>query len=151
MKKRQTKRSMSEQATETEPIAAQSEVAEFAVAEPVPAAPEPEPPAGDPGLASGEADATPPAVRRGPRPAVRFLIAFVFALLAVLAVAAGALAAYESSNATRILPGVHSGDVDLSGLSPSAAAARLREAYAALGDGTLVLVAGDTERTVTFA
>ena len=91
-------------------------------------------------------------VHRGRRRSVaRFLIAFMFGLLAVLTVSAGALAAYESSNVGRILPGVHAGSVDLSGLTPAAAAARLREAYASLGDGTVVLSAAGVERTVTFS
>ena len=91
-------------------------------------------------------------VRRGRRRSVtRFLIAFMFGLLAVLTVSAGALAAYESSNVGRILPGVHAGSVDLSGLTPAAAAARLREAYASLGDGALVLSAAGVERTVNFS
>ncbi len=171
MTKKRTKRSASEPAASSAPSAAESKVAEFAATEPVVPAADPGPPALEPDLASGDAgvvadvqgqvsadapaevvgEATPAVTRRGPRPVARFLIAFAFGLLAMLAVTAGALAAYESSNATRILPGVHSGDVDLSGLSPSAAAARLREAYAPLGDGTLVLGAGDTERAVTFA
>lgn len=99
-----------------------------------------------------ESDQPVVAVRRGRRRSItRFLIAFMFGLLAVLTVSAGALAAYESSNVGRILPGVHAGSVDLSGLTPAAAAARLREAYASLGDGTVVLSAAGVERTVTFS
>ncbi len=90
--------------------------------------------------------------RRGRRRSVtRFLIAFMFGLLAVLTVSAGALAAYESSNVGRILPGVHVGSVDLSGLTPAAAAARLRTEYASFGDGALVLSAAGVERTVSYA
>ncbi|TAL06051.1 MAG: hypothetical protein EPO00_11825, partial [Chloroflexota bacterium] len=85
------------------------------------------------------------------RSVTRFLVAFMFGLLAVLTVSAGALAAYESSNVGRILPGVHAGSVDLSGLTPAAAAARLRTAYASFGDGTLVLTAAGVERNVTYA
>ena len=78
-------------------------------------------------------------------------MAFTFGLLAVLTVSAGALAAFESSNEGRILPGIHAGSVDLSGLTPAVAAGRLRDAYASLGDGTLVLRAAGIERTVTYA
>lgn len=93
---------------------------------------------------------TPP--RQGRRRSVtRFLIAFMFGLLAVMTVSAGALAAYESSNVGRILPGVHVGSVDLSGLTPASAAARLRTAYASFGEGSLVLSAAGVERTVTYA
>jgi len=81
----------------------------------------------------------------------RFAAAFVFGLLAVLAVSAGALAAFESSNNGRILPGVHVGSVDLSGMTSAEARSRLNEAYAPLADGKLVLAADDTTRTVGFA
>ena len=57
----------------------------------------------------------------------------------------------KSSNVGRILPGVHVGSVDLSGLTPAAAASRLRAAYASFGDGTVVLSAAGVERTVTFS
>ncbi len=99
-------------------------------------------------------DAPPPSIAgsgRGRRSVVPFAAAFVFGLLAVLTVSAGALAAYESSNDGRILSGIHAGSVDLSGLTPSVAAARLRDAYASLGDGQLVLSAAGIQRTVTFA
>ncbi|MBI2776924.1 MAG: VanW family protein [Chloroflexi bacterium] len=86
--------------------------------------------------------------RRGAR---RFAVAFLFGVLGVLAVSAGALAALESSNTGRVLPGIHAGTVDLSGLSPSEARDRLVAAYATLGDGELVLTAAGTSRTITFA
>lgn len=117
------------------------------------------PPAGaGPALPAEEAESMPAETTAAPgrfgrasRPVTRFLVAFTFGLLAVLTVSAGALAAYESSNDGRILPGVHAGSVDLSGLTPAAAAARLRDAYAAFGEGQLVLSAAGSERTVTYA
>ncbi|MEO8208087.1 MAG: VanW family protein [Chloroflexota bacterium] len=138
-------------------------LAEGSAVEPAQVAAAPAAPAAPPVEAAPAAEAAPPAPasttgavvsastkRHRTRPAVRFLVAFLFGLLAVMAASAGALAAYESANADRVLPGVHVGTVDLSGLTPSAAAARLREAYASLSDGTLVLAAGDAERTVSF-
>ena len=104
--------------------------------------------AGAPGDGAPAADQEP---HHGRRALTRFALAFAFGLLAVLAIAAGALAAYESSNADRIVAGVHVGSVDLSGLSPTQAAARLRESYAALGDGQLILAAAGQERTVSYA
>ncbi|HSO29321.1 MAG TPA: VanW family protein, partial [Candidatus Sulfomarinibacteraceae bacterium] len=65
-------------------------------------------------------------------------------------IAAGALAAFETSNAGRILPGVHVGRVDLSGLTRFEAISRLEVAYAALADGELLLEADGTVRRVTF-
>jgi vancomycin resistance protein YoaR len=99
------------------------------------------------------ADAT-PARRRfriGRHAVQRFLAAFTFGILGVLVVSAGALAAFESSNTGRVMPGVHVGTVDLSGLTPSEARARLNDAYAAFGEGELVLSAGDTTRPVAYA
>ena len=117
----------------------------------LPAAPVPESPVevapSDEDGPSVQAKAASP---RSRRTTMRFALAFAFGLLAVLAVSAGALAAYESSNAGRILPGVHVGSLDLSGLSASEAAARLRSTYGALGDGKLTLTAGDATRTVTY-
>jgi vancomycin resistance protein YoaR len=86
--------------------------------------------------------------RRGVR---RFVTAFTFGVLGVLAISAGALAAFESSNNGRILPGVHVGGVDLSGLTPADARARLNDAFAALETGELVLAAGGSTRTVAYA
>ncbi|MES2210702.1 MAG: VanW family protein [Chloroflexota bacterium] len=105
----------------------------------------------DPVLVEPQAMVEAAARRRSRRPVTRFLVGFTFGLLAVLTASAGALAAYESSNAGKILPGVHAGSVDLSGLTPSVAAARLRDAFASLGDGQLVLRAAGSERTVTYA
>lgn len=81
---------------------------------------------------------------------MRFGLAFAFGVLGVLAISAGALAAYESSNSGRILPGVHVGSVDLSGLSPAQAAARLRSSFGVLEDGTLTIRAGDATREVSY-
>jgi vancomycin resistance protein YoaR len=100
------------------------------------------------------ADAATPARRRfriGRHAVQRFLAAFTFGILGVLVVSAGALAAFESSNTGRVMPGVHVGTVDLSGLTPSEARARLNDAYAAFGAGELLLTAGDTTRPVAYS
>lgn len=108
---------------------------------------EPDPAAAITGL-QGAAEPTGTPRRRA---ALRFALAFAFGLLAVLALAAGALAAYESSNDGHITPGVHVGSVDVSGLAPAAAAARLRDAYGGLAVGQITLVAGGNERTLSYA
>lgn len=104
---------------------------------------EPEPPAAAP------TGATPSGTSRG-RTLRRFATAFLFGVLGVLAVSAGALAAFESSNSGRILPGVHVRTVDLSGLTRSEARARLLAAYSALADGELLLEADGMTRTIAF-
>jgi vancomycin resistance protein YoaR len=108
----------------------------------------------DPGPAATTPDQLPVAARwfRPRRATVRrFIAAFTFGSLAVLAVSAGALAALESSNNGRVMPGVHVGSVDLSGLTPSEARARLNDAYASLADGELVLAADGTTLTVAYS
>ena len=74
---------------------------------------------------------------------LRFGLAFVTAVTAVLVLGVGALYAYDQQFRGRVLPGVHVGSVDLSGLSPDEAAARIHQAYDYLGQGLAILVAGD--------
>ncbi|MCI0345346.1 MAG: VanW family protein [Chloroflexi bacterium] len=81
----------------------------------------------------------------------RFAAAFAFGLLAILAVAAGAMAAFERSYDGRILPGIHVGSIDLTGLSTSQAAARLNAAYGALADGQLTIVGGDSSTSIDYS
>ncbi|HEX5823035.1 MAG TPA: hypothetical protein VFY18_01125, partial [Candidatus Limnocylindrales bacterium] len=80
----------------------------------------------------------------------RFVVAFVVGLLAVLAIGVGALYAYDQQYVDRILPGVRLGDVDLSGLSPDEASARLHATYDGFGKGQVVLVAGDKRLTISY-
>jgi vancomycin resistance protein YoaR len=112
---------------------------------------EPPPPPAAPDLSEPTPLAAAASGRTRGRTVRRFAAAFLFGVLGVLAVSAGALAAFESSNAGRILPGVHVGSVDLSGLTPAEARVRLVEGYAGLADGALILVAGDTTQTVAFS
>ena len=81
----------------------------------------------------------------------RFAAAFVFGLLAILAVATGAMTAFERSYEGRILPGIHVGSVDLTGLSTAQAATRLNAAYGSLTDGELAVVSGDTSSNISYS
>src|SRR6266540_1717214 len=96
-------------------------------------------------------DAAPPAPRLRTTARVRFLVAFLAGLIAALALGAGALYGYDRQYEGRILPGVHVGSVDLSGLSPAAAAQRLEAAYADLSRGELVLTAAGGQTVVRYA
>jgi vancomycin resistance protein YoaR len=123
-------------------------------ASPLPAATEAVPPAA-PRLAADEASDQQSEAhgadlpkRRGP---LRFVLGFVFGLLAVFALAVGGLSAFEQQFSGRILPGVHVGDVDVSGLTSSQAAARLADAYGSLGEGTIVLAAADLRVSMPLA
>jgi vancomycin resistance protein YoaR len=84
------------------------------------------------------------------RSRLRFGLAFVTAVTAALVIGVGALYAYDLQFRGRVLPGVHVGSVDLSGLSPDEAAARLHQAYDYLGDGQAVLVAGDQRVSIDY-
>src|SRR2546423_1635438 len=91
----------------------------------------------------------PAATRLSPR--IPFVAAFSVGLAVMLGLGAGLLSAYERQFDGRILPGVHVGSVDLSGLSTSEAAARVDAGYAGLADGELVLTAGSRQTSVSYA
>ena len=95
---------------------------------------------------SPEALAAPARPLRG-----RFVAAFAFGLLAVLAIAAGAMAAFERSYEGRVLPGIHVGSVDLNGLTSAQAAERLLAEYGELAEGELVLLAADQTASIAYA
>ena len=80
----------------------------------------------------------------------RFAVAFLISLLAGLAIGAGALYAYDREYTGRVLPGVSVGGIDLSGLTPEAAAARLHDAYDHFGDGQAVVVGGGLEMPIAY-
>jgi vancomycin resistance protein YoaR len=82
---------------------------------------------------------------------VRFLVAFLVGLLVATAIGAGALYAYDQAYAGRILPGVRVGATDLSGLDPATAAERLREAYAGLSEGELLITSSAGETVIPYA
>ncbi len=80
----------------------------------------------------------------------RFVAAFVLGLIAVLGIGVGALYAYDQQYQGRILPGVHVGSIDLSGLTADEAAARLHAQYDGLATGKAILVAGTKEIALPF-
>ena len=88
--------------------------------------------------------ATPPARRAS-------FIGFGATLLGGLAVIAAISAAIGIAAADRILPGVSVGGVELSGLSPAAAAERLTTELPSLSSGEASLVVGEEEATVGYA
>jgi vancomycin resistance protein YoaR len=78
-------------------------------------------------------------------------MAFGAGVAAVLLLGAGAMYAFDRQYDGRILPGVHVGSVDLSGLSPEAARTSLAAAFATAGDGELAIVAGNRTITIPYA
>ncbi len=87
--------------------------------------------------------ATPPARRAT-------LIGFGATLLGGLLIIAGVSVAIGMAAAETILPGVTVGDVELSGLSPAAAAERLDAELPSLATGKAIVVVGDEEATVAY-
>jgi vancomycin resistance protein YoaR len=82
---------------------------------------------------------------------LRFVIAFIVGLLAVLAVGTAGIYAYDQQYADRILPGVRVGTVDVSGLDRAAAAERLGGAFASASDGAIVIHSSVAELRVPYA
>lgn len=82
---------------------------------------------------------------------LRFFAAFLAGLIAVMALGAGALYAYDRQYEGRILPGVRVGLVDISGLTPAAARSQLAAAYTDLGKGELVLTSPRGSTTISYA
>ena len=75
----------------------------------------------------------------------RLLLAFLLGLALSFAVAAAALVAWDLSYESRVLPGVHVGATDLSGLDRAGATAALEQAYSGYGEGRVLIstIAGD--------
>jgi vancomycin resistance protein YoaR len=80
----------------------------------------------------------------------RVLAAIVVGFVLTLAVAAGALLAYDSGYNGRILRGVDVGGVDLSGLDSAQASATLASALGHYGDGRVVIRTNDGEVVVPY-
>jgi vancomycin resistance protein YoaR len=87
------------------------------------------------------------------RPSARlsFGVAFALGLVAALLLGVGALYAYDRQFTGRILPGVHVGSVDLSGLTADEARAALQQGYGSLSDGRLVLTGAAGEHVISYA
>ena len=88
--------------------------------------------------------------RRLPRFRVLF-VAFIAALVVVLVASGAGLYAYDRLHSGQIVHGVRVGGIDLSDLDRDAAAARLRDGLAALGQGAVVVNDGVVKQTLTFA
>ncbi len=98
-----------------------------------------------------EAVLPPPAAHRHRgRRAGLFLVSFVLGLAVVLTVAGAGLAVWDSRYEALVLPGVHVGGIDLSGLDRAGAADALRAAFR-YDQGALVLRAPSGDITVPYS
>jgi vancomycin resistance protein YoaR len=89
--------------------------------------------------------------RRHTSARLRFTVAFLVGVLLTLALGAGVLYAYDQQYAGRVLPGVQVGGVDLSGLTPDDARAKLDSAYHGMSEGRVVLAVPDGTEVITYA
>src|SRR5439155_23697368 len=105
-----------------------------------------QPPATPPAPGAPDDDLTP----RRPSVRLSFGIAFALGLSAALLFGVGALYAYDRQFSGRILPGVHVGVVDLSGMDADQARAALLEAYGDLAEGRLVINGAAGEHTIAY-
>jgi vancomycin resistance protein YoaR len=99
-------------------------------------------------------DALPAASTKPPRrPSLRtrFGVAFLAGLIAVMAMGTGAIYAFDQAYQGRVLPGVHSGGVDLSGLATPAARQALADAYAGLSSGRVLVAGPQGDLTIGYA
>jgi len=92
-----------------------------------------------------------PAVARRRRVWPRLLIGFLVGFALCFGVAGGALLAYDANHEGRVLVGVNVGGVDLSGLDYDQASAKLSEAFAAYGDGQVVVRTDAGDVVVPYA
>ncbi len=81
----------------------------------------------------------------------RFFVAFLLSVFVGLIVGAGALYAFDRNYTGRILPGVTVGGIDLAGLTPAEATARLESSFASLREGRAVLTSGDVEMVIDYS
>jgi vancomycin resistance protein YoaR len=113
--------------------------------EPMPADVEPEP-----GLVPAAVAAVKPVRRRHRGRAIAAVLALVLLPVLLVAGAAGGLAAWDAGYEGRILPGVHAGAADLSGLDRASAAAAIAAAYP-YQDGRIVIRTPDGDVTIAYA
>ncbi len=99
---------------------------------------------------SPSADSPRPSSHRGRSLFFRFAFAFVFGVVLVGAIGAGALYAWGLQYDGRVLPGVRLGSTDLSGLTADQARAAIAKALDPLANGEVVLNGPDGKATLAF-
>jgi vancomycin resistance protein YoaR len=89
--------------------------------------------------------------RRGRRwQAAGFALAFVLGATTFLGVSSGAAAVAFNASSQHVVPGVHVGAADLSGLTRDQAVARLNSAYAYLSQGEVTVTTPSGTETLTY-
>jgi vancomycin resistance protein YoaR len=89
-------------------------------------------------------------IGEGDRRLVGFALAFIGGTLASLFLLSVVAFAYAGTYNNRVLPGVHAGSVDLSGLTRTEAIAKLQAGYAYLGQGEVTVTTPVGVATITY-
>jgi vancomycin resistance protein YoaR len=87
--------------------------------------------------------------KRSYRP-IRFALGFVVAGAACLLLLVAVAAAFRSTYSDRVVPGVHVGSIDLSGLTHDQVVARLESAYAYMGQGEVTVTTATGTATISY-
>jgi vancomycin resistance protein YoaR len=87
--------------------------------------------------------------KRSYRP-IRFALGFVIAGAACLLLLVAVAAAFRSTYSDRVVPGVHIGSIDLSGLTHDQVVARLESAYAYMGQGEVSVTTATGTATISY-
>ncbi len=87
---------------------------------------------------------------RGSLHVIPFAVAFVGGIFGVLLLAAATVFGVSRAYDNRILPGVHVGTVDLSGLNRDQAVVKLSDSYSYLGRGDIVVVTPGGSETISY-
>ncbi|MGD0861837.1 MAG: VanW family protein [Candidatus Limnocylindrales bacterium] len=83
--------------------------------------------------------------------AARLVVGFALGLLGALFLAAAAVFAFSQAYDGKILPGVHAGSVDVSGLTRAEAITKIDAAYASLAQGNITITTPAGTETITYA
>jgi vancomycin resistance protein YoaR len=81
---------------------------------------------------------------------LQLALGFGLGVFGALFLASAAVFGLSSAYDGKIMPGVHVGDVDLSGLTPDEAAAKLDDAYAYLSQGKITVTTPAGKGTITY-
>src|SRR6266536_1077257 len=112
--------------------------------------PTPDQPTPDDGFDDSGVPFDPPDLSRRSSARINFGLAFILGLIAALLLGVGALYAYDRQFTGRILPGVHVGTADLSGMNADEARSALQQAYGSLSEGRLVLTESSGEHVISY-
>ena len=102
-------------------------------------------------LSAAQDVALAPTTLRAANARTRFFVAFLLSVFVGLIVGVGALYAFDRTYTGRVLPGVTVGGIELAGLTPDEATARLESSFASMREGRAVLTNGAVEMVIEYS